>query len=111
MKGAKHDWGGGGSNSANLPGLPVHQVTLPVIPEYGLEIDAGSILAADSKLVGSSYEIWTKGDTPQLLAKGSLDNLGRSSLANSPAASTVEIVVGENEWLDIEDIQAEGEQA
>jgi type VI secretion system secreted protein VgrG len=111
VKGASHGFGGGASNSAMLPGLPNAKIELPVSPEFGVELDVGSFFQNDPQLEGASYEVWTRGDTPVLLGRGSIDAIGRSGLVSSPTPIPVDIFVGDNEWFDIEDIQIGGEAA
>jgi len=111
VKGASHDWMGGGSQTASLTPLPEGgaQATMksPLVMEYGLEVDVGSMLANDPQLHGTRVEIWTKGDSPRLLGQERIDDIGRSALITTYAPEDVEVVVGEGEWYDIEDVQHE----
>jgi hypothetical protein len=58
-------------------------------------------------LAQAVYEVWSRGDNGQLLDSGSLDEIGRSDIAMSTLPQPVDIFVGDNEWLDIEDIQTD----
>lgn len=105
VKGAGHAFLGAASNSANLEGLPSAQVNLPLMQEYGIQLDAGSFFTNDPALEVASYEIWSRDESPLLLESGTLQANGRSSLAQTPSKQMVDIVIGENEWFDIEEIQ------
>ncbi len=101
---------GPGSNSADLGGLPSGLINLPLMQDYGIQIDAGSFFPNDPELEGASYEIWTQGETPAHLESGTLLANGRSSLALTPSKQTVDIVIGENEWFDVVEIQETKDQ-
>jgi len=116
VKGASHDFGAGGSGGASLMALPQGNAQAPMksplVIEYGLEVDVGSMLATDPALQGVPVEIWSKGDSPRLLGRAPIDDIGRSPLFTTHAAEDVDVVVGEGEWYDIEDVQYdEDEQA
>jgi len=110
VKGSGNAFLGPGSNSADLGGLPSGLVNLPLMQDYGIQLDAGSFFPNDPELEGASYEIWNRGETPVLLESGILQANGRSSLALTPSKQTVDIVIGENEWFDVEEIQATKDQ-
>ncbi|BBP01661.1 type VI secretion system Vgr family protein [Sulfuriferula nivalis] len=105
VKGVAHQFSGGGSDSAMLGALPVAMLTLPEDLHYGIELDVGSFFHNDPELENAMYEVWTQGSTPVLLGSGTIDEIGRSELAMSAAPCPVDIFVGENEWVDIVDIQ------
>jgi len=106
VKGGGSAFMGPGSDSANLPGLPASMVTLPLQQDYGIQLDAGSFFANDPALQGTRYEIWSKGENPTVLESGTLQANGRSNLVLTPSKQPVDIVIGENEWFDVEEIQA-----
>ena len=110
-KGSLKELTGGGSNSAMLAQLPSGSISLPTFTEYGTELDVGAFFSNDPQLQGAAVEVWTRGDSPQLLGSSTVDAIGRSNIINSPSAQAVEIVVGDNEWFDIEDIQDGAEDA
>lgn len=97
---------GPGCNSADLGELPSGLANLPLMQDYGVQIDAGSFFPNDPELEGASYEIWSRGENAALLESGVLQANGRSSLALTPSKQTVDIVIGENEWFDVVEIQA-----
>ena len=94
-----------------LAQLPSGSISLPTFTEYGTELDVGAFFSNDPQLQGAAVEVWTRGDSPQLLGSSTVDAIGRSNIINSPSAQAVEIVVGDNEWFDIEDIQDGAEDA
>lgn len=108
VKGSSHPFGTGGSDSAMLPALPNAQLELPEHHNYGIELDVGRFFQNDPQLAQAVYEVWSQGDNAQLLDIGSIDEIGRSDIAMSAAPQSVDIFVGDNEWLDIEDIQTDG---
>jgi uncharacterized protein (DUF2345 family) len=107
VKGAAHQFSGGGSDSAMLPALPNAQLELPEHHNYGIELDVGRFFQNDPQLAQAVYEVWSRGDNGQLLDSGSIDEIGRSDIAMSAIPQPVDIFVGDNEWLDIEDIQTD----
>lgn len=114
VKGATHEWGGGGSQSALLQQLPeelsgMAAIASPLAQEYGLEVDVGAFFAADPELQRASVQVWSTGEAPRLLGHGRLNAIGRSELVHSTQAEQVEVVIGEGEWFDIEDVQPEEE--
>jgi hypothetical protein len=88
-----------------LPALPTAVLELPEHHRYCVELDVGRFFQNDPQLEGAGYEVWSQGQSGQLLESGAIDDIGRSDLAMSAAPQPVDIFVGENEWLDIEDIQ------
>ena len=88
-----------------LDALPTSKAAVPYQPEYGIELDIGSFFKNDPQLEEAYYEVWTQGTSPELLGSGTVDAIGRSNLAMSNSSIPVEIIVGENEWFDVEDIQ------
>ncbi|MDR3566377.1 MAG: DUF2345 domain-containing protein, partial [Negativicutes bacterium] len=111
VKGAGNAFVGPASDSANLGGLPTGQINLPLQQDYGIQLDVGSFFENDPQLQGAHYEVWTKGETPTLLESGTLNEIGRSNLVMTPSTQPVDILVGENEWFDIEDIQVGEDEA
>jgi type VI secretion system secreted protein VgrG len=114
VKGASHDWMGGGSQAAMLPQMPEGAMsttgwTSPLSLACGLEVDVGALFANDPSLLGESVEIWSTGDKSCLLGQESIDDIGRARLIHSPEVQDVEVVVGEGQWYDIEDIQNDDE--
>jgi type VI secretion system secreted protein VgrG len=109
VKGASHPFGGGGSDSAMLNALPNTTATLPDDLNYGIELDVGSFFQNDPQLQDASYEVWSQDSTPELLGSGSIDSIGRSDLAMSSITRPVDIFVGENEWVDVMDIQTDND--
>ena len=114
VKGATHDWGSGGGGGASLMALPSGGVQpsakSPLVIEYGLEVDVGSMMSADPQIHGTRVEIWTKGDSPKLVGQDRIDDIGRSSLMTATSQEDVEVIVGEGEWYDIEDIQSDEDE-
>jgi len=96
---------GPASDSANLPALPASQVTLPLQQDYGIQLDAGGFFANDPALQGTHFEIWSKGESPSVLESGTFQANGRSNLFMTPSKQPVDILIGENEWFDVEEIQ------
>ena len=94
-----------GGGSYTLPAMP--QAALDVQDRYSHVFDIGSMLQQDPSLEGSEYQIWTKGNTPKLLAEGVIDQIGRSVRVFTKDAQEVELIVGDNEWLAVEDAQHE----
>lgn len=105
VKGSQHALLGGSNNSPNLAELPAAQLVFPSLENYGIQLDVGSFFSNDPELAGGSYEIWAKGEQPSLLGRGKLNEIGRSALVNTPSAGEVEIIVGDNEWFDVEELQ------
>ena len=70
---------------------------------YSHVFDIGSMLHKDPNLEGALYQIWTKEKNPVLLAEGSIDDIGRTVRVFTKEQKEVEIIVGENEWLSVED--------
>ncbi len=118
VKGASHDWGGGGSQSAMLPSLPTGAFLsafagkLPVnlSTEHGLEVDVGSFFGNEPELKHARVEVWTAGDSPRLLGAERVDQIGRSTLVESDKDEAVEVVIGESEWFDVEELQHDDEE-
>jgi uncharacterized protein (DUF2345 family) len=90
----------------------VEPVEMPKMPVQSLEgdhqttFDTGALLHRDDQLLGSTYEVWTKGDAPELLAMGSINTTGKTLPAHTNADAEVLVIMGENEWVDVVDIQS-----
>lgn len=110
VKGSGQAFLGPGSDSANLVALPTSHVSLPLLNDYGIQLDAGRFFEHDPQMQGANYEVWTVEETPVLLASGALNNIGRSNMVMTPSTQAVDILFGEGEWLDIEDIQADADE-
>ena len=110
VKGSGQAFQGPGSDSANLVALPTSQVSMPLLNDYGIQLDAGSFFEYDPQMHGANYEVWTAGETPVLLESGTLNNIGRSNLVMTPSTRAVDILFGEGEWLNIEDVQADADE-
>ena len=83
-----------------MPEFPIVQVPAA----YSQQLCVGRMLHTDPELKGATYEVWTKGDDPQLLAQGTLDDIGRSVTVYTKEPTDVEIIFGENEWFDAVDL-------
>jgi type VI secretion system secreted protein VgrG len=83
-----------------LPDLPIVQVPAA----YSQQLCVGKMLHTDPELKGATYEVWTKGDHPELLAQGILDDIGRSITVYTKEPTDIEIIFGENEWFDAVDL-------
>ena len=67
--------------------------------EYSQQVDVGKMIFNDPELVGSYYEIWTKGENGRLLAKGRIEDSATSERVFTSISEELEIIVGENEWI------------
>ncbi len=83
-----------------IPDLPIIQVTAA----YSQQLCVGRMLHTDPELAGASYEVWTKGDNPELLAQGMVDDIGRSITVYTKEPTDIEVIFGENEWFDAVDL-------
>ncbi|HLO62616.1 MAG TPA: DUF2345 domain-containing protein, partial [Azonexus sp.] len=110
VKGSGQAFLGPESDSADLVALPTGQVSQPLLNDYGIQLDAGSFFEYDPQMQGADYQVWTVGETPVLLERGTLNSIGRSNLVMTPSTQAVDILFGEGEWLDIEDIQADADK-
>ena len=63
------------------------------------------MLQNDPALEGAAYQIWTKEKSPQLLAEGLIDQIGRTVRVFTKDQTDVEFIIGENEWLSAHDDQ------
>lgn len=100
---------------ASLPtGLAVSTLAdkLPVKLEvdHGLEVDVGSFFNNEPDLKNARVEVWTAEDSPRMLGDGPVDQIGRSTLVRGEKAESVEVVIGESEWFDVEELQHEDEE-
>jgi type VI secretion system secreted protein VgrG len=97
---AVHQLDGPNSRPAVMPSFPIVQVPAA----YSQQLCVGRMLHTDPELKGASYEVWSKGDDPQLLAQGTLDDIGRSVTVYTKEPTDVDIIFGENEWFDAVDL-------
>ncbi|AYH41945.1 type VI secretion system Vgr family protein [Azoarcus sp. DN11] len=100
----------------NLTGPKATTVKLPSFPVSGLGelasgacgsctavFDIGSLIHNDPALFGTGFEVWTRGETPELIARGTLDELNRSFVVSTASAESIELFAGESEWTDFID--------
>jgi len=97
---AVHQLDGPSSRPTVIPGFPIVQVPAA----YSQQLCVGRMLHTDPELKGASCEVWSKGDDPQLLAQGTLDDIGRSITVYTREPTDIEIIFGENEWFDAVDL-------
>jgi type VI secretion system secreted protein VgrG len=82
-----------------VPNLPIVQAPAA----YSQQLCVGKILHTDPELQGAPFEVWTRGEDSQLLAQGTLDDIGRSVTVYTDEPADVEIIFGHNEWFDAVD--------
>ncbi|MCQ6964050.1 DUF2345 domain-containing protein, partial [Aromatoleum toluolicum] len=112
----------------NLTGPKAAAVKLPQFPVSRLGafssnagesctavFDTGSLIHNDPALLGTHFEVWTRGETPELIARGALDDLNRSFVISTANAEPIELLAGDGEWTDfidsVDDVREPGELA
>ena len=114
-RGIEHGTGGSYVNHASkrdLTGPKKIAVVMPELPilqvpsEFSHQLCVGALLHADPELSGAIYEVWSKAEDAVLLAKGTLDDIGRSVTVFTKQAEEIDIFFGDNEWSDIIDIDS-----
>ncbi len=103
---ANHTFGGTKNLPMIVPDFPIVQIPAA----FSQQLCVGKILETDPGLKGASYEIWTKGEEGKLLAKGIIDDIGRSVTIYTPREEDIEMIFGENEWSDIIDIDGQEQE-
>jgi uncharacterized protein (DUF2345 family) len=97
----KHVLTGAAGAELTFPAMPFSSSTEQEICSHVFDI--GSMLHNDPNLEGASYQIWTKGRSPQLLQEGVINSIGRSIRVFTQEPKGLEFIVGENEWLSVQD--------
>lgn len=112
-RGIEHGTGGAYVNHASKRDftspkkMPVMVPDLPILQEpaeYSHQLCVGSLLHAEPDLSGAVFEVWSKGEKAELLAKGSLDDIGRSVTVFTNQEEDLDIFFGDNEWSEVIDI-------
>ena len=96
VKGALKTFSGPANMGYAMPMMPISNTTAAA---YSQQVDVGKMIYYDPELIGSNYEIWTKGENGRLLAQGSIDDFGMSVRVFTEASEELDIIVGENEWV------------
>ena len=88
---------------------PAGKSTVPKALEgdFSQQLDVGKMIFYDPELVGSYYEIWTKGEDGRLLAKGRIKDTATSERVFTNQSEELEIIIGENEWLSYTHIESD----
>jgi hypothetical protein len=100
---------------AGLPaGLAVttlaHKLPVKLEVDHGLEVDVGSFFYNEPGLRNAQVEVWTSEDPPRLLGGGHVDQIGRSTMIMDDKPESVDVVIGESEWFDVEELQHQDEE-
>nr|GEU80230.1 hypothetical protein [Tanacetum cinerariifolium] len=99
VKGGQHLFDGGASGFATFNGPSDATVNLASYPDqFSQLINISQLAYNDPELIGSHYEIWTKGSNGKLLAQGKIDTDALSARVFTETEQELEIIVGDNEW-------------
>ncbi|QJE02018.1 type VI secretion system tip protein VgrG [Massilia forsythiae] len=114
VKGVQHVFDGGAHGYTELAPLPselaASAVPLVSASRFSQQIDIGSMLRNDPELMGASYEIWTAGEKPELLAAGNIDSAYQSTRIFTEKPEEIEIIIGENEWTSYTHMPSEDDE-
>ncbi|HJV27657.1 MAG TPA: type VI secretion system Vgr family protein [Aromatoleum sp.] len=118
LKASMKNLTGPASVAVVLPSFPVSQMEESVSQtdeSFTAVFDIGSLTHNDPSLLRTNFEVWTRGEQPELIARGALDELCRSFVVRTKSAEPVELLAGEGEWMDfidsLENVRELGELA